>query len=68
MLRERVHQWVLDYPETKAILLDQTTGKMKIEYFMYSADVDRIFDTYHVLSVDITENTHTIIITCLIDD
>ena len=67
-MREIVHQWVLKYPETNAILLDQTKGRMKNIGFMYSKEVDMIFATYHVVSVDITERTHTIIINCWLDD
>lgn len=68
ILKEKVDKWVIDYPETTAILMDQTNGKMKTISFMYSADVDRIFGEYKIISIDITEQTHTIIINCWIDD
>lgn len=68
MLRDVVHEWVLKYPETDALLLDRTSGKMKSIPLVYTKDVDEIFDNYHVVTVDITENTHTIIINCWIDE
>lgn len=68
MLREKVHQWVLNYPDTDALLLDQTRGKMENIYCLDTKMVDKIFDNYHVVTADITEESHTIIINCWLDD
>lgn len=67
-LREKVHKWVIDLPDVSILLVDAARGKAKLIGKRETKVVDDIFDNYKIISVEITEETHTIIIYCYIDD